>query len=50
MTKEYMEKEMEFMNAKGALCENEKPQNCDCGKCPLRALCQWLEGNDPYKK
>lgn len=39
---EYMAVEKEFLSRKDALCENTRPDQCNCGECPCYALCNWL--------
>ena len=47
MTEEYREKELEFAQRDGSLCEGISPDLCDCSRCPTRELCNWLCEHDP---
>lgn len=49
-TEEYRKMEQEFIERDDALCQVKDPRQCNCEECPVKALCEWLHENDPYKE
>lgn len=46
---EYKLLEQEFAARTDALCENRRPSECDCSKCPCKVLCDSLCDENPHR-